>query len=310
MRPFIAVIVVFSTMTACDSSSAPEPEETAALSYGVLGRCSEPLGLRWFYDGSAEPDGPADVAGVVREAASVWNDTGFVLVREAPSADAAHVVVSWHGADVEDCAPFLDFEGSLAHARGVAGRDAAEIHIDDSRPFTRPLLLAALIHELGHVLGLDHSRDPASVMYPVAREHPRGLGRSDLAGLRCLYGDGDLGFHESFHRIVIDLEGDGLVDELIFSAGELQTFKRDAEGRVIRSFGPTPGEFDPQDPSQRLVVLEDGRAAVVKTLADGRYRAVALDGTGQPSDPWYAGRPLRTKDGPMDADGDGVLDDR
>lgn len=47
---------------------------------------------------------------------------------------------------------------------------------------------ALLLHEIGHVLGLDHSFDPGQVMhYGSSRGSPASLQSGDLAGLRKLY---------------------------------------------------------------------------------------------------------------------------
>jgi hypothetical protein len=47
-------------------------------------------------------------------------------------------------------------------------------------------------HELGHVLGLNHSSDPAAIMYAVLNagcvNATRGLGADDMAGVRFIYG--------------------------------------------------------------------------------------------------------------------------
>ena len=48
-------------------------------------------------------------------------------------------------------------------------------------------LYTVLLHEAGHALGLNHSRDPGSVMI-VAIGRPRGLGADDIAGIQALYG--------------------------------------------------------------------------------------------------------------------------
>jgi hypothetical protein len=50
-------------------------------------------------------------------------------------------------------------------------------------------------HELGHVLGLDHSHDPGALMYAtidsnVCRNGARGLMADDVAGLMFIYGQG------------------------------------------------------------------------------------------------------------------------
>jgi hypothetical protein len=43
-----------------------------------------------------------------------------------------------------------------------------------------------VLHELGHVLGLDHVVDPAQVMHPSLVSSPAAWGAGDLAGLRLL----------------------------------------------------------------------------------------------------------------------------
>ncbi len=47
--------------------------------------------------------------------------------------------------------------------------------------------MQAMLHEVGHVLGIGHSNNTASPMFPVVRE-PAALTTSDVASLRSLYG--------------------------------------------------------------------------------------------------------------------------
>jgi hypothetical protein len=44
----------------------------------------------------------------------------------------------------------------------------------------------ALMHELGHAVGLGHAQHPAEIMYPVLTRKPARWGAGDLAGLRVL----------------------------------------------------------------------------------------------------------------------------
>lgn len=46
-----------------------------------------------------------------------------------------------------------------------------------------------LLHEVGHLVGLDHVEDPAQVLHPVPREGPVRLGDGDLAGLATVSAD-------------------------------------------------------------------------------------------------------------------------
>lgn len=48
-------------------------------------------------------------------------------------------------------------------------------------------LQTVMLHENGHVVGLDHSSDPGAIMYPSYRGVQCELGADDEAGIRALY---------------------------------------------------------------------------------------------------------------------------
>lgn len=53
-------------------------------------------------------------------------------------------------------------------------------------------LFAVAAHELGHSLGLSHSRDPSAIMYPNYRSHSstqNSLSKDDVLGIQSLYGE-------------------------------------------------------------------------------------------------------------------------
>jgi len=49
-------------------------------------------------------------------------------------------------------------------------------------------LQTVILHENGHVVGLDHSSDTNAVMYPSYQQADCTLGQDDINGIRSIYG--------------------------------------------------------------------------------------------------------------------------
>jgi hypothetical protein len=67
----------------------------------------------------------------------------------------------------------------------VDGDITLAVHHRDGDPLDAPQVRAIALHEIGHLLGLDHTADSTNIMAPRVRV--RGLSSADQATLRLLY---------------------------------------------------------------------------------------------------------------------------
>ncbi len=73
--------------------------------------------------------------------------------------------------------------------------DEADMGINNRHPWnlgcqelaTSHDLQTVILHENGHVLGLDHSNDTGAVMCPSSQQADCTLGQDDINGIRALY---------------------------------------------------------------------------------------------------------------------------
>ncbi len=130
--------------------------------------------------------------GLVKQALEKWGKVSS-LTFKAAMRGRADLYVGFVGRDHDDGSPFDGPGGVLAHA--YIPSDAYEhilegdIHMDEEEQWEVWVdTLTVLIHEAGHALGIGHSADEASIMYPWYKGINHNLGADDIAAIQALYG--------------------------------------------------------------------------------------------------------------------------
>ncbi|XP_005077376.1 collagenase 3 [Mesocricetus auratus] len=144
------------------------------------------------------PDMPhSEVEKAFKKAFKVWSDVTpltFTRIQDG----TADIMISFGTKEHGDLYPFDGPSGLLAHAFPPGPNYGGDAHFDDDETWTSSSkgynLFIVAAHELGHSLGLDHSKDPGALMFPIYTYTGKGhfmLPDDDVQGIQFLYGPGD-----------------------------------------------------------------------------------------------------------------------
>jgi len=328
-RSGVGPLLALLASCGAEAPSPAPPAPPALPPFTVRGRWADAHAIPYRVDDTGSPLAPGALAAAVRRAIELWcsdPQTGFVLDEDAPA-----VVFSWSpdGTDARGDDFGDDFGGDTGVARTGPVGPGCRVLFDASRDWDPasggPSLERAAVHELGHVLGLDHVEAEGSAMHPQWQRASAVPGPGDRAGLRSLYGGGpdapgdlragDLALRDvappgAADWTVFDTDGDGSDELLVWDTAT------DRGALTVYRFGPGPrlaGTDGPwlaiAGPGARLACGVDGSGRRVLDVrwpdgssqrrvfdADGRL-AGAL-GTSLAGEPW----PRRTA-GDLDGDG-------
>lgn len=177
-----------------DNLPDADQESAAMAEFRALSRWHK-LDLTYFFINGTDQLPSDEERSVVREAFAVWAAQTPLTFTETSDRGASDIEIAWETGNHGDGDAFDGRGQVLAHAtfpNQFAPRRVI-LHFDDDErwvnsPSQNVDLLTVGIHEIGHALGLGHSRDPNAIMFPSYTGPRRSLGQDDIDGIQTLYG--------------------------------------------------------------------------------------------------------------------------
>ncbi|XP_012514563.1 PREDICTED: collagenase 3 [Propithecus coquereli] len=136
----------------------------------------------------------SEVEKAFKKAFKVWSDVtplNFTRLHDG----TADIMISFGTKEHGDFYPFDGPSGLLAHAFPPGPNFGGDAHFDDDETWTSSSkgynLFLVAAHEFGHSLGLDHSKDPGALMFPIYTYTGKShfvLPDDDVQGIQSLYG--------------------------------------------------------------------------------------------------------------------------
>lgn len=133
----------------------------------------------------------------VRNAFTTWETEIPIEFSEVGLANNPNFLIGWFTGDHGDGSPFDGVGNTLAHAfypPPCGGIHAGNLHYDDDETWglaDGPGVFdteTVALHEIGHLLGLEHSSVAGSIMSPFYAGQRRVLSQDDISGIQALYG--------------------------------------------------------------------------------------------------------------------------
>lgn len=168
---------------------------TLSENYVLVGCSYQKLSFTHSFANDTTDIATNDENAAIQAAFDTWANAlcGVSVVETSSPSD---FVSGWFTGNHGDGYPFDGPGNVLAHAffpPPCGGSFAGHMHFDDAETWSLTGtggsfdLQTVALHEIGHLLGLAHSADPNSIMYPTYSGVRRTLGQDDLDGIRRLY---------------------------------------------------------------------------------------------------------------------------
>ena len=145
-------------------------------------RVSQATGLRFVYDGAtSEAPSRQRPSFQPNRYGGRWAPVLISWVTQKENPDMASAVTGEGGSS-----SFGFPNGPIAYVTGAVELDAAKLTGELKRPDGKRVVRAVVLHELGHLVGLDHVTAADQLMYPQVQPGVTDFGAGDLTGLAAL----------------------------------------------------------------------------------------------------------------------------
>jgi hypothetical protein len=162
-------------------NSTGAPTDGLALIRSAIARVHTATGLEFINDGSTTEKPNKERATYLP---AKYNADRWAPVLISWSNETAYPSLAGPVAGVTEAQPVFADENRLVYVTGQVTLDAQDL--SKSRTPDRTVAEAIALHELGHLVGLDHTSDRHQIMYSEAQFNVRDYGVGDLKGLSLL----------------------------------------------------------------------------------------------------------------------------
>jgi hypothetical protein len=148
---------------------------------------------------------------LVRDAFDAWEAVANIDFVETSDSPASNIRLGWDAIDGKWNTLGEEY-GTWGGGDEIGSAIHAEIRFDTAEAFSLSKTVqdasnfyALAVHEIGHALGLAHSEDMESIMFPILG-HAVTLAAGDIAGAELLYGAADVDAAPTGDQLIADVK--------------------------------------------------------------------------------------------------------